>query len=214
MNYLSIDNNFLGIEEKYSSFNDSKIVVNSVPLEETVSYGKGTSMGPSSILEASHFVEFYDEEFDREICFETGICTLAPMNFENLDHKQALDLIEQSTDNLIKQNKFVVTLGGEHSLSSAPIKAHLKHYNNLSVLQIDAHSDLRDSYEGSKLSHASVMKRVFEQTPNIVQVGIRAQCKEEADLIKKNNITTFYARDIRSLKHGEDWKEKVWDSRE
>ncbi|GAB4127175.1 MAG: agmatinase [Ignavibacteriales bacterium] len=201
--------NFLGIADKYSSYEKSEIVVLSAPLEMTVSYGKGTSLGPKEILDASHYVEFYDEEFDREICFEKGICTLEELNFKDKSHKKSLHLIEKSVSDLISDHKFVITLGGEHSLSSAPAFAHHSTYKNLSILQIDAHSDLRDSYEGSKLSHASVMRRIYEFNKDIVQVGIRAQSIEEADFIKKNNINTFYARDIKAGNHGNAWQKKV-----
>ena len=204
--------NFLGIPSKYSLYEKSEIVVLSAPLEMTVSYGKGTKLGPKEILEASHYVEFYDEETEREICFEKGICTLGELDFKNKSHKKSLELIEKTVSRLIQDKKFVVTLGGEHSLSSAPACAHNSAYQDLSVLQIDAHSDLRDSYEGSKLSHASVMKRIYEFNKDIVQVGIRAQCAEEADFIKKNNIKTFFARNIRTGKHGNNWQSEVVDS--
>lgn len=201
--------NFLGISEKYSSYEKSQIVVVSAPLEVTVSYGKGTSLGPKEILDASHFVEFYDEETGREICFEKGICTLEELDFKNKSHKKSLEMLQKSVSKLIDDNKFVITLGGEHSLSSAPVAAYHSFYKDLSILQIDAHSDLRDSYEGSKLSHASVMRRIFEIIPDIVQVGIRAQSIEEADFIKENNINTFYARDLRTGKHRINWQSEV-----
>ena len=126
--------------------------------------------------------------------------------------KKSIDKIYKAVKKQIDADKFVVTLGGEHSLSSAPIKAHFDKYKNLSILQIDAHSDFRDSYEGSKYSHASVMARVAEFTKDIVQVGIRAQCKEEYDFIKQNKIKTFYAREIRENKYTENWQQKVLNS--
>jgi len=204
--------NFLGIPYEFSSYEKSEIVVVSAPLEMTVSYGKGTGLGPKEILDASHYVEFYDEETDREICFEKGICSLEELNFKNKSHKKSLELIEETVSKLIQDKKFVITLGGEHSLSFAPAFAHNSAYQDLSILQIDAHSDLRDSYEGSKLSHASVMRRIYEFNKDIVQVGIRAQCIEEADFIKQNKIKTFYARNIRTGKHGDNWQKQVVDS--
>ncbi len=206
---LSKSKNFLGIGLKYSAYQNSKIVIVSAPLEKTVSYGKGTAKGPKEILKSSHYVEFYDEETNREICFDLGICTLAPLDFEYMRMDMALDKIYLATKKLLEDDKFVVTLGGEHSLSFAPVKAYSEHYSNLSILQIDAHSDLRDSYENSKLSHACVMARVAEINKNIIQVGIRAQDKTEFEFIKKNKIPVFYARDIRANKFGRDWKKKV-----
>lgn len=208
MKELGIDENFLAIEKEYSNFKDSKIVILSAPFEKTVSYGKGTKKGPKEIIKASHYVEFYDEELDRELCFDKGVCTLPPLKLGKLSPKKALDLIYQSTLDLIKQDKFVVTLGGEHSISYAPIKAHLESFKNVSIIQVDAHSDLRDSYQGSKYSHASVMARVAELTKDITQIGIRAQCIEESKFIKENGIKTFYARDIRLGKH-DNWIQKV-----
>ncbi len=211
MKTLGIKKNFLAIEDEYSSYNSSKIVILSAPFEKTVSYGKGTANGPKEILKASHYVEFYDEEFDRELVFEKGIATLTELKFKDMSTKKGINKIYKQVKELIADNKFVVTLGGEHSLSSAPAKAHFEAYENLSILQIDAHSDFRDEYEGSKYSHASVMARVAEFTKDIVQVGIRAQCIEESKFIKENGIKTYYMRDIRTGKHGEDWQQRVLD---
>ena len=209
MKTLSIKNNFLALEKKYSTFKNSEIVILQAPLEKTVSYGKGTQKGPKGILKASHFVEFFDEELNKEICFEKGICTLEEIKFGKLSTKKSIEKIYKEVKKQVELGKFVITLGGEHSLSSAPIKAHFEKYDNLSVLQIDAHSDFRESYEGSKYSHASVMARVAEFTKDIVQVGIRAQCKEEYDFIKENKINTFYAREIREDKYSKNWQSKV-----
>ncbi|RMD49413.1 MAG: agmatinase [Ignavibacteria bacterium] len=212
MKTLGIKSNFLGIEKEYSSYDNSEIVIVQAPLEKTVSYGKGTALGPKEILKASHYVEFYDEEFDRELCFEKGIAVLPELNFENITSAKALKKIENAVAKALKDGKFVVTLGGEHSISSAPVKAYSEVFPDLTILQFDAHSDLRDEYEGSKYSHASVMARIAEFNQNIVQVGIRAQCKEEAAFIKKNKIKTFYMRDIASGKHGINWMKKIVDS--
>ena len=145
MKELPLKRNFLGLENKFSSYNNSSIVIIQAPLEKTVSYGKGASKGPSAILKASHYVEFFDEEMNRELCFDKGICTLEEIRFENLSMSKSIDKIYRIVNTHIKAGKFVVTLGGEHSLSLAPIKAHFENYENLSILQIDAHSDLRDS---------------------------------------------------------------------
>ncbi|HEX3074215.1 MAG TPA: agmatinase [Ignavibacteriales bacterium] len=204
MKELNIKNNFLAIEEEYSNYKDSQVVVLSAPFEATVSFGHGTKNGPKGILKSSHYVEFYDEEFDRELCFEKGICALAPMNFEKLSVKKSLDLIYKNVSQVLNDGKFPIVLGGEHSISAPIAKAFSEKYQNLSVLQFDAHSDLRNEYSGTPHSHASVMARVAEFNKNIVQIGIRAQCIDEAKFIKENNINTFYMRSIRSGKYG-DW---------
>jgi agmatinase len=191
--------NFLGIEKQYSTFETSKIVILPVPYERTVSYGGGTKKGPDAILKASHYVEFFDEETKREVYKEHGIATLPPLNLDKKQDEAALQYIYDTVLHLIEKQKFVVTLGGEHTISSAVIAAHAKLFPNLSVLHFDAHSDLRPEYHGNKYSHASVMARVCEfLDPNrLVQVGIRAQCKEEAEFIRDHSIHTFYAHEIR-----------------
>ncbi|MEO8209914.1 MAG: arginase family protein, partial [bacterium] len=144
-NYYSIKRNFLAIDDRYSNYKDSLIAILPVPYEQTTSYGKGTAKGPGSILNASHYVEFFDEELNRELCFEKGkgICSLHPVEFKNKKEKKVLDLIYDNVMSLINDKKFVVTLGGEHSISTAPVKAHFDSYKNISVLHFDAHSDLR-----------------------------------------------------------------------
>ena len=207
MKTLGIKKNFLAIEDKYSNYKDSKIAILSAPYEATTSYGKGTSKGPRAIIDASHYVEFFDEELNRELCFEKGIATLKPMEFKDRKGKKALDLIYKEVKRNIDNGKFVVTLGGEHSISTAPIKAHFDSHDDISILHFDAHSDLRDSYEGSKYSHASFAARVSEFTADITQIGIRAQCREEYEFIKENHIKTFYAYEIRKGKYGADWQQ-------
>lgn len=214
MEVLPVSKNFLGLEEQYSSFDSSKIAILPAPYEHTVSYGGGTKKGPDGILKASQYVEFFDEEFNRELCFEKGICTLPEIDFSDHKNKDALSIIERKIRKLIDEDKFVVTLGGEHTISTAPIKAHFEEYPNMSVLQFDAHSDFRDTYENSKYSHACIMARVAEFFPpeRITQLGIRAQCREEAEFIRKNNVNTFYANEVRRGVHGEKWHKKVVDS--
>ncbi len=212
--YYYIKKNFLGLEEEFSNYENSLITILPVPYEMTTSYGRGTARGPKAILDASHYVEFFDEELNRELCFEKGkgICSLHPVSFKDIKGKQALDLIHDRVKNLIDDKKFVVTLGGEHSISSPVIRAHFDSFQELSVLHFDAHSDLREEYEGSKYSHASFAARVSEFTTDITQVGIRAQCREEYDFIKEQKINTFYAFEIRSGKYGDDWQSKVIDT--
>ncbi len=194
---LPLKKNFLAIEKEYSSFENSKVAIVSAPYEKTTSYGKGTAKGPAAILEASHYVEFFDEETAKEVCFDIGITALEAINFGKASGKKALELIYNDVKALIDAGKFVITLGGEHSISTAPIQAHYDSYEELSILHFDAHSDLRLEYEGSKYSHASFAARVAEFTTDITQVGIRAQCKEEYEFIKEKGINTFYAYQMR-----------------
>lgn len=200
---LPVEENFLGIEDEFSQFENSRVVIVPVPYERTVSYGGGTLKGPSAILDASHFVEFYDEETGREVHRQFGIATIEQLNVNAGSPENALELIYSTTKKLISANKFMVMLGGEHTISQASIAAYAERYRDLSVLHIDAHSDLRDEYQGTKFSHASVMARVCEylDPPRLVQVGIRAQSIEEAEFIKERGITTLYAHEIRAGKY-------------
>jgi agmatinase len=196
---LDSKHNFLGIEQQYSAFETSKIVVLPAPYEHTVSYGGGTKKGPEAILKASHYVEFFDEETKREIHKERGIATFPLLDFEKKKDEAALQSIYEAVLGIVQLQKFAVTLGGEHTISSAIIAAHAKAFPDLSILHFDAHSDLRTQYLGSKYSHASVMSRVCEfiDPHRLVQVGIRAQCREEAEFIRDHGVHTFYAHEIR-----------------
>jgi agmatinase len=198
--HLPTESNFLGIEnESLYSYPTSRFVIQSAPYEHTSSYLQGSEKGPEAIIGASHFVEFYDEELDTETLHDIGgIATLEPMSFEGRHDRAAVDHIEQETSRLIQDGKFVVSLGAEHTVTYGFVKAHMKKYPNLTVLQFDAHSDLRLEYHGNPYSHASVMARVNDEGLNITQIGIRAQCQQERDLIKSSpNIHTFYAHQIR-----------------
>jgi agmatinase len=211
---LGIKQNFLGIEDKYSNLKHSKIAIVPAPYEHTTSYGTGTRNGPKAILNASHQVEFYDEEFDRELCFEKGIATLQPLAFGKRVHQQALDVTYRAVRRLLEMKKFVVTLGGEHTISIAPIQAHVEKFNDVSLLHFDAHSDLRESYEGTPYSHASFLSRVCEFFPprRITQVGIRAQCIEENRFIRTHGVHTFYAWEIRTGRYGMNWVDRLVDT--
>jgi agmatinase len=200
MKTLSSTENFLAIPEpELCSYEKSKFVIQQVPYEHTSSYLQGSAKGPAAMIEASHFVEFYDEVLDMETYKHCGIATLAAMDFGNKVDADAIALIENETDKLIADGKFVVSVGAEHTVTLGFVKSHLKKYKNLCVLQIDAHSDLRSSYHDNIYSHASVMSRVHELKVPLTQIGIRAQCKEESDLIKSSDIIhTFYAHQIRS----------------
>lgn len=200
MKALGPDSNFLALEDpQFYTYENSRFVIQQVPYEHTSSYLEGSAKGPGAIVEASHFVEFYDEEIDREAFRDGGIATLPALDFQGKVDAEAIELIEKATDYLINDGKFVISLGAEHTVTLGFVKSHMKKYGNISVLQIDAHSDLRQSYHGNIYSHAAVMARVHDLGLNLVQIGIRAQCKEEAELIKSSsNIHTFYAHQVRS----------------
>jgi agmatinase len=218
---LETKENFLGIEEpEYYSLAEAKVAVLPVPYEHTVSYGQGTRNGPRALLDASRYVEFYDEETKREVFRELGIATLEPIECDNRGDEEVLEHIYKTVGELIRLNKFVVMVGGEHTITQAAVAAYAEQYSDLSILHFDAHSDLRNEYQGSKFSHASVMARVCEfiDPHRLVQVGIRAQCIEESEFIEHKGIITLYAHEIRGgkytklLKYWEDYPiEKLTD---
>ena len=201
---------FLGEENIYDNPETSFGVVVPVPFEFSTSYGKGASKGPQAIINASEYVELYDEVLDCET-FKNGILTAEYPEYGK-NPAEALEQIRKQAKEYIDDKKFVVALGGEHSISSVLFAAHNENYNDLSVLQLDAHVDLRDSYEGSKYSHASVMKRIWEINENIVQCGIRSLSKEESDFIKDNNVNTFFAHELKSKTNWDEVLNKLTEN--
>ena len=173
-----LPHNFLGLSPEDSNFENAGVVILPVPYEATVSYGTGTAHGPRAILESSRFIELYDQELDSEPS-EIGIATLPSLALTGAGPEAALKELRHAYDGLLEaaSDKLIVMLGGEHSISSAPILAWAdrlqKDGRRLSVLQFDAHTDLRPEYEGSAYSHAAVMHRVHDRV-DLVAVGIRA----------------------------------------
>jgi agmatinase len=201
---LPAEEGFLSFPEvELATLENAKVVIQQIPYEHTSSYLQGSDKGPGAMVSASHFVEFYDEEIDREAYKNFGIATVAPLDFNDKVDADAIALIAQQTKELLSHNKFIVSLGAEHTVTFGFAQAFQEKYPNISILQIDAHSDLRLAYQGNPYSHASVMARVHDLNIPLVQVGIRAQCKEEAQLIKdSDNIHTWYAHDL--------WDNDAW----
>ena len=206
-----LPHNFLGLDEQGSAFDAARAVILPVPYEATTSYGAGTGAGPAAILEASRYLELYDQELDA-VPSEQGIATLPALSLTGAGPEAAIRALREAYDTLLDAaaDKFVITLGGEHSITSAPILAWAerlaKEGRRLSILQVDAHTDLRHEYEGSPYSHAAVMARVVESC-TITAVGIRALTKEEADFARgQDDIHIFYADNIHD---GTGWIDDV-----
>ena len=188
--------NFGGIaEEEFSSFERARVIVWPVSYEGTVSYGTGTGRGAEAIIDASRNMELYDEETDAEV-YKLGIHTLDESPSIDPPARMMESLYERARE-LVKTGKFVTMIGGEHSVSAPVIRAHAERYDNLSVLQIDAHADLRDQYDGTPHSHASIMARVTRdlRLPS-VQCGIRSISAEEARSLDELPTRIFWAKDI------------------
>ena len=166
-------------------------VILPIPFDKTSTWIKGADKGPAAIIEASRYLEFYDIETDSEV-FRKGIFTAKPIHAAS---SSALIIkTDSAVSRYLKDNKLVVTLGGEHSVSIGVIKSYAKHFKDLSILHLDAHADSRDSYEGSRYNHACVMARVREFTQNIVSAGIRSMDVSERSCIDKKKM--FFAHEI------------------
>lgn len=193
--------NFGDLPEEYSTLNNAGIVVVSVPYDKTSTWIKGADKGPAAIIEASTHMELYDIETDTEI-YKKGIFTSEPVDGKEIPEDMVKSVTERVCQYLL-DNKFAVVLGGEHSVSLGPVRAHIEENTDFTVLQLDAHSDLRDEYEGSRYNHACIMARIKELCP-IVQVGIRSMDSSEKKALDKNRV--LFAREIFSNKN---WIEKV-----
>ena len=198
--------NFLGLPEEASRYASSRAVVLPVPYEGTVSFHSGTRRGPQAIIAASRQVELYDERLGREPALELGVHTLGELELHSAGPEQMLQRVRQAAAAILQDDKFLVALGGEHSITSALVEAHRQKYPKLSVLQIDAHLDLRQSWLGSPWSHASVMRRVVEAGTPVQAVGIRNVAAEEAEFLKKSGLRPVMAREVHE---GRDWLDRA-----
>ena len=195
MNYLQNKLGFLGVDNKFNT--KQKVVVVPFGLEKTVSYGGGTKNGPKEIIKASHQVELYDEEFFCEPYKKIGIKTLKPFKIHKNINK-ALDQISKINQNILDNNLFSLTLGGEHSITPGCIKPFAKKYKKLCLLHFDAHADLRQSYNGEKFSHASAIRRCLDyKNVSVISFGIRNISLSEIPFLRKNSnrIKIFWAKD-------------------
>ncbi|MBP1734971.1 MAG: agmatinase [Deltaproteobacteria bacterium] len=182
---------FCGLPNDLADYKQSPIVILPIPFDKTSTWMKGADKGPKAIIEASQYLELYDIETDSEV-YKKGIFTTKPIH--TLSSSVLLKRTVLAVSKYIQDKKLVVTLGGEHSVSIGVIKSYAKHYNNLTVLHLDAHADSRDSYEGSRYNHACVIARVREFTKNIVSVGIRSMdTSERAGMDRKK---MFFAHEI------------------
>ncbi len=193
--------NFGYLPQEYSEPENAEIVIVPVAFDGTSTWIKGADKGPAAMIDASVNMELYDIETDSEV-YKKGIFTEETTGGD-ITTKEMIDVVNETTRYYLDNNKFVVVIGGEHSVSIGSIKAHAKHFKNLTVLQLDAHADLRDEYNGSKYNHACVMARTKELCP-IVQVGIRSMDSSEKDSMDKAGV--FFAKEIHNTT---DWIKKV-----
>ncbi len=193
--------NFLGLDAEHSAYETSRVVVVPIPFEATVSYMGGTKNGPRAIIQASTQIELYDRDFRGEPALDYGVHTLPYLALGHSTIEAALDSIAAVVAEHAGAGKLVVGLGGEHSVSVGFGRGlAAAHGTPLLTVQIDAHADLRDEFEGSRYSHACAARRLLELGP-VVQLGIRSLAQEEAELIdavtdQGDTLRTFFAEDI------------------
>ena len=189
------------------SFDDSRVVILPVPVDRTTSYVSGTRNGPREILEASSHMELWDEEIGADV-HGVGIFTLPPMELPFGEMTPLMDEIRRVAGEILARDKFLVTLGGEHSITPPLVAAAAARFKGLSVLQIDAHADLRDCYMGTPHNHACAMRRSLEYA-RVTQVGIRSMSAEEADAAPGLNTSIFYDA---TMRRDPQWIDRIVDT--
>ena len=196
---------FFNLTGELANFDSAKVAILPVPYEKTVSFLPGTAGGPRALLEASEQMEDYDEALGQIPC-RVGIHTCDPLSLPE-EPREALAQIEDKVGSLLDDSKFPVVIGGEHSISVATVRALRKVCPKLGVVQLDAHADLRSSYEGSPHSHASVMARIREETADVVQLGIRAVSSGEMDRVRSEGLCVGFLHEMRDNRF--DWRAAV-----
>jgi agmatinase len=192
---------FCGLPNGRDDYKRASIVILPVPFDKTSTWLKGADKGPRAIIDASPYLESYDIETDSEI-FKKGIYTARAINATT--SAAMIKRTDTAVSEYLKDNKFVVVLGGEHSVSIGPIKAYSGHYKDLSILHLDAHADSRDTYEGSRYNHACVIARAREHVKNIVSVGIRSMDASEFPNMDAKKM--FFAH---AIQDSEKWMDKA-----
>lgn len=194
---------FAGIPEEYAQYESAKTVLISVPYDGTSTYGKGADKGFEAMLDAADNMELYDIETGTEV-YKQGVFLSSAIT-EDRSPEAMCEAVEKGVTEHLKSGKFLALFGGEHSISIGSIRAFRNKYSDLSVLQLDAHSDLRPSYMGTACNHACAMHQA-SQTTNLVQVGIRSMDSVELPFVREANFFTMY-----KIKANEDWQEQVLD---
>ena len=194
---------YFGLAEADSGYDRSRVVILPVPYGGTVTYGPGTEKGPEAIRVASQQVELFDEETRREP-YHVGIHSAPPLDCARIGPDEMVRRVEERIEAYLDDGKFVVMLGGEHSISSGATGPYARRNRDLTIVHFDAHSDLREAYEGSSHNHACAGARMREQA-RLVQIGIRSQCREERRIIDRGDVTTIFAYRMQQI----DWARKV-----
>lgn len=201
---VSIPLNFLGLPPELSFYATSKVAIIPVSYDSTTSYRSGSREGPVAIIQASRFVEFYDAQLGKDFT-RCGIATLPVLSAVMKGPEHMVNSVEKVVAACIQDEKYPVLLGGEHTLSIGMVRALCGKFPNMAVLQIDAHLDLRDTYEGAEFNHACTMRRIIEICP-IVQVGIRSVSEEEHEYVVAKGLQPHYSWEMR---RDANWQQRV-----
>ncbi|MHB8624869.1 MAG: agmatinase [Aggregatilineales bacterium] len=201
---------FFGLDDESSAAIDSAVYVLPVPLELTTSYIGGTKRGPAALIEASQQVELYDFDYDCEPAPTYGVHTLPALHPTLESPQAAVESITSAVGELLPAlgDRLLVTLGGEHSLTPGVVAAIAPRYPDLIVVQIDAHSDLRDEYEGSHYSHACAARRILSYAP-VIQFGIRSACAEEMQFARTSDRVQILRADAMRVDSAKTYLEKA-----
>ena len=210
--------NFLDLDEQHSSFDRARVLVLPLALEATVSYGGGAARGPAAIIEASQQVELYDREHDDEPALHYGVHTLDAPQLSADDPEAAVGQIAAAVARAASSGKLVVALGGEHTVSAGVSRGLLEVFDGpLSVVQIDAHCDLRDTYEGSRYSHACVARRMLDdrRVEQVLQLGVRSAAGEEVAFARehRDRVRIWWAEDVRAGAWREELRDRLAERR-
>lgn len=195
----TIPDNFLGLPDKHADYATARFVVLPMPYDATTSFGSGARYGPRAVITASQQVELYDERLGRE-SYQAGVATHEPLEPDTSGPEATLKNVFAAAKRIVADGKFLFGLGGEHSLTAPLVRAVKARHRDVSVLQIDAHADLRDAYQGSPHSHACVMRRVHDMKVPAIGVGIRNYSKDEARFIQQAGKPIFSALACRESK--------------
>jgi agmatinase len=198
-------------KDETEAYEESKVIITGVPYDGTVTFQSGTRTGPDSVLSVSPNLEHYDKELGN--IFEIGIFTAGIVDIAdiNVNPEAVMNRVYDVSKRYISDDKFLVTIGGEHSITQGVVRAYKEKHDKLSVLQLDAHHDLMEKYGGSRYSHASVAKRLIDMGCSLTQFGIRVTTEDEHGFINKHNqgLSIFYAKDIYD---NDQWHEEAIDS--
>jgi len=197
--------NFLGIGPPHANLDTARAVLLPVPYDRTATYGKGAARGPEALIAASCSLELYDEELGADT-YTLGIHTAPPVSGNEDPPERMVELVESAVGGYLDMGKMVVTVGGEHSITAGAVAAYHKRHPKLTVVQLDAHGDMRDEYEGSRNNHACVMRRVREMGIPTLAVGIRSLCREESDYLVKHPAPIISGR---QMAEGREWFEEA-----